>query len=292
MRCMQLGTVGLVAGLAFSSVLAGRLGAAEPAPEVPIQCIRNVPYVEGTNADPVKHKLDLFLPKDRTGFPVLFFVHGGAWTHGDKSFFGVYSSLGKALARHGIGTVVTNYRLSPGVVHPEHIKDIARAFAWTYRHIAEYGGRPDEIFVCGHSAGGHLIALLATDDSYLKAVGLTLAAIRGAIPMSGVYEIPAAGFLFNLVFGSDVQVHERASPLAHVRGDGPPFLILYAAEDLSYCGKAPSEAFCKAIRDKKGEAQTMEIGRRNHLTLILNACVERDPVATAVLKFIADHLPK
>ena len=86
---------------------------------------------------------------------MIFFVHGGAWRHGDKRYLGVYSSLAMCLARHGLGTVVPNYRLSPAVQHPEHIKDVARAFAWTRKHIGNYGGCPDQIFVSGHSAGAH-----------------------------------------------------------------------------------------------------------------------------------------
>src|SRR5262245_18228170 len=164
-----------------------------------VEAVRDITYYEGDDADQVKHKLDLYLPKGQKDFPVLFFVHGGAWSMGDKRFFGVYSSFGKQFAKHGIGTVVTNYRLSPGVQHPEHIKDVARAFAWTQKNIANHGGKADQIFVCGHSAGGHLVALLATDETYLKAVGLGLNTIRGVIPISGVYQVPEK--MLTSVFG-------------------------------------------------------------------------------------------
>jgi acetyl esterase/lipase len=195
-----------------------------------------------------------------------------------------------ALARHGIAAVVPNYRLSPMVRHPEHIKDVARAFAWTYKHIKSYGGRTDEIFVCGHSAGGHLAALLATDDSYLKAEGLTLRAIRGAIPMSGVYIIPEVNDLFTSMFGRDRNVRKEASPIVHVQSDAPPFLILYAERELSFCDREPSEAFFKALRQKHVEAQIQEIKRRNHVTLMVNACVPQDPATQLILDFIGRHL--
>src|SRR5205085_1182220 len=113
-----------------------------------IRVIRDIPYFEGKDADPVKHKLDLYLPRGAKDFPVVFFVHGGAWRHGDKNYLGVYSSVAMCLARLGLGTVVTNYRLSPTVQHPEHIKDVARAFAWTCKNVGHYGGCPEEIFVC------------------------------------------------------------------------------------------------------------------------------------------------
>src|SRR4029077_12006908 len=60
-------------------------------------------YNEGPDSDPVKHKLDLYLPKDQKDFPVVFFVHGGAWRHGDKSgHLGAYAGLASFFARHGV----------------------------------------------------------------------------------------------------------------------------------------------------------------------------------------------
>ena len=173
---------------------------ADDAPAAPrtfeVESVKDVAYYDSDGADPVKHKLDLYLPKGLKDYPVLFFVHGGAWVSGDKK---MYAPIGRVLASHGIGAVVTNYRLSPRVKHPAHIEDVARAFAWTHGHIGGHGGRADQIFCCGHSAGGHLVALLATDESYLKAEKLTLAHIKGVIPMSGVYQIPP--LLFASIFG-------------------------------------------------------------------------------------------
>jgi acetyl esterase/lipase len=125
----------------------------------------------------------------------VLFVHGGAWVFGNKNFFGLYRSVGQFLARHGIVAVLTNYRLSPLVRHPVHTQDVARAYAWVRRHVRDYGGDPDQIFLVGHSAGGHLVALLATDPAYLNDPALKLtaadrAALRGVIAVCGVYRIP------------------------------------------------------------------------------------------------------
>jgi len=145
----------VLAGVATETALADSKEAEKPAaPRWEVQRLKDLAYYSGPGADPIKHKLDLYVPKGKKDFPVVFFVHGGAWRHGDKSWLGVYSTLGLAWARHGVGTVVINYRLSPAVTHPEHIKDVARAFAWVHKNIRQYGGRPDEIFVTGHSAGG------------------------------------------------------------------------------------------------------------------------------------------
>jgi acetyl esterase/lipase len=303
-----------VAVVAAFACLSGYATAADPdAAKAPaktfeVKAIRDVAYYDGADADKIKHKLDLFLPKDQKDFPVVLFVHGGAWRHGDKNYFGVYSALGSMFARNGIGAVITNYRLSPDVMHPEHIKDVARAFAWTHKNIEKYGGRPDQIFVCGHSAGGHLVALLATDESYLKAEGLSLKDIKGVLPLSGVYSLPekfslALPFagpkakvetepatmmvdrLFDSVFGKDKEKRKEAFPIAHIKEGLPPFLILYGDGDLPDFDKN-AEGFAKALKEKSVKVETMEIAKRNHLSLIIDAADDDDPTAIALRRFI------
>src|SRR5262249_28160715 len=153
-----------------------------------VKVSRGLVYHE-VHGDPdlYRHKLDVYRPKGKDGCPVLFFLHGGGWVAGSKdNVFGVYGygTIARCLAERGLVLGVPNYRLSPGVRHPEHIKDVARAFAWTCQHAKEYGGDREQIFVGGHSAGGHLAALLATDETYLKQVKRSLKDIRGVVAVS------------------------------------------------------------------------------------------------------------
>jgi acetyl esterase/lipase len=290
-----------------------RANSGEPvaAGQRPIRIIRDIEYrplCPGEDPAKEKNKLDLYLPKDRTGFPVLFFVHGGAWRHGDKQFLGVYATLGMHWARNGIGVVVVNYRLSPEVKHPEHIKDVARAFAWTHDNIGRYGGLPDQIFGCGHSAGGHLVALLATDEQYLRAEKLDPTAIRGVIPISGVFRVygfelagPAgvgrAGrgqdgaerprfTPFATIFGTDEKLRKEASPLDHVRPGLPPFLIFYAEYDLPQLGRMARD-FASALQQAGCPAQITEVKKSNHISILVNLSRDKDPVSEAICRFIA-----
>jgi len=250
-----------------------------------VEVLKDISYYEGPDADPVKHKLDLYLPKGKQAFPVLLFVHGGAWMSGDKNyFFDVYGKVGKNFARQGIGTVVTNYRLTPKVQHPGHIQDVARAFAWTKRNISRHGGDPSQLFVCGHSAGGHLAALLATDPRYLEAVQCSLKDIRGAIPLSGVYNLPP-GKLFDNVFTADAETRKQAMPLTHVKGGHPPFLILYAESDFPLCDRM-SEEFCTALKKCSCEARVERIKERDHLSIIAHVGNAGDPAVDLMVKFI------
>ena len=144
-------------------------------------------YYEGKKFDNRKHRLDLYLPEGKKKVPVVMWIHGGGWRQGDK---GLYGRLGRRFAREGIGLAAISYRLSPKVRHPEHIRDCARAFAWLHRNVKEHDGDPDRLFIMGHSAGGHLAALLALDRKFLKEQKVPVQAIKGVIPMSGVYDIP------------------------------------------------------------------------------------------------------
>jgi acetyl esterase/lipase len=177
--------------LVLSSALLAFSVAPAPAHPVALQETLDVRYFAGPGAQ----ALDVFAPKGAANRPVVLFVHGGAWMFGDKDFFGLYRSVGRFFARNGAVAFCVNYRLSPRVRHPEHIKDVARAFAWVRAHAKDYGGDPDRILLCGHSAGGHIVSLLATDESYLNNPDLKLtaedrAAIKGVMAVSGVYRIP------------------------------------------------------------------------------------------------------
>lgn len=249
-----------------------------------VTTLKDIAYNDAPNADPVKHKLDLYLPRNHKDFPVLFFVHGGAWRFGDRK---TYAKLGEAFASQGIGTVIVSYRLSPKFQHPAHIQDVAKAFAWTCRNISHHGGRADQIFVCGHSAGGHLVSLLGTDPSYLQAEKRSLADIKGVISISGVYIIPPL-FLSN-IFGKDPEVHKQASPINHVQGKLPPFLIIYAEKDMPTLDLL-AEQMARALRKNQTDVSTVKAEKRDHISIIINLVPPDNPAHQAVYNFIHKHL--
>ncbi len=249
-----------------------------------VQEAKDIAYYDGNDADAEKHKLDLYLPKGQKDFPVLFFVHGGGWRNGDRKNFG---RIGNAFATNGIGFVAPSYRLSPKVQHPAHIQDVAKAFAWTVNHIGKHGGNPKEIFLSGHSAGGHLVALLASDDSYLKAEKLSLANIKGVMPVSGVFTIRGGG-RSEAIWGKDEELVKKASPMVHVKEKLPPFLMLYADKELGGLGRQ-AEAFCDALKGAKSDAEVKMMKDRDHGTIMRNVANEDDPTTQLMLEFIAKH---
>lgn len=262
--------------------------AAEPAPAprpaggFEVEAHSDIPYLSGKGTDPERHRLDLYAPKGAAGCPVLFFVHGGTWKYGNK---GMYVPLGHTFAKLGFCTVVVNYRLSPQAKHPAHIEDVAAAFAWTVKNAGKYGGRGDRVVLSGHSAGGHLVSLLATDEKYLKAFGRSAADIRGVVAVSGVYEILPKVPVFQSVFGKDETVCRAASPLTHVKGGLPPFLIAHADSEMP--GLIPmAKDMHAALVKARCDTELCEIKNRTHISIILGAVSPSDPLTVAVRDFV------
>lgn len=130
---------------------------------------RDVDYMVNVDYANGRDRLDVYMPRDAQASPVVVFFHGGALMGGDKR---QGQSLASRLVPMGIGVVSANYRLTPTVRHPEHVRDAAAATAWVLRHIGEYGGDPSRVFVSGHSAGAYLATLLALDSTLLAEHGI------------------------------------------------------------------------------------------------------------------------
>jgi acetyl esterase/lipase len=265
-------------------LLAAVAPAAEPAKadKHEVEVHKNVAYRTDKEADKTRHALDVYVPKGKKDFPVLFFVHGGAWIVGSKEY--VKDAM-KHFAEQGIGVVCPNYRLTPAVQHPGHIEDVAKAFAWTVDSIGKYGGDAKKVVVGGHSAGGHLAALLATNETYLKAEKRSLADIRGVVGVSGVYVIDTRLKPLHKVFTDDEATCKTACPVEHVAADRPPMLLAYAEED--YAGlPAGAEVFAKALTKAKCDATAKEYKGRSHTSIQSDMKKADDPLFKDAREFI------
>ncbi len=154
--------------------------------------------------------LDLFPAADRGPAPVLVFLHGGYWRALDKSD---HSFLAPAFTRRGVCVVVPNYTLCPATTIPGIALQMVQALAWTWRHVARFGGDPSRITVAGHSAGGHLAALMLACRWPQVGRDLPAALVRNALSISGLYELEP---LRHAPFLQDLRLTEadalRASP--------------------------------------------------------------------------------
>ncbi|RIW12563.1 alpha/beta hydrolase [Algoriphagus lacus] len=137
---------------------------------------KNLTYLDSTAVLPQK-QLNVFAPRKAEKSPVLIFIHGGSWHSGRKE---IYDFMGSRLARRGVVTVIIDYPLAPDYKVSAMEKASVLAVKWVRDHIADYGGDPENIFISGHSAGGHLAALAAIKKEPWTELGLSNP-LKGAI---------------------------------------------------------------------------------------------------------------
>jgi arylformamidase len=143
-------------------------------------CVLDIPY--GAAAG---ETLDVFRT-ERADAPVFVFIHGGYWRALDKRD---HSFVAPALVDAGAMVVVPNYALCPAVTIEQITLQIVQALAWTYRHAHEHGGDPRRIVVGGHSAGGHLAAMMLACEWQKVGADLPARLLQGALSISGVFEM-------------------------------------------------------------------------------------------------------
>ncbi|WP_232823431.1 alpha/beta hydrolase [Dyella sp. C9] len=253
----------------------------------------NITQQHGIVFDP-QHDLalDTYAPAHAEHAPVVVFFYGGSWTHGERAW---YRFVGTALAARGVVVVIPDYRKVPGVRLDGFMQDAASAVAWAHDHAAELGGAPDDVFVMGHSAGGQIAALLATDPSWLGLHGLRPAELAGFIGLAGCYAfVPitdARDQDMRDAFGNSVAQQRRAEPVSHVRGAEPPMLLLHGIDDDEV---PPSNAIAldQALRSH-GEDVTLRLypglGHESLLFGFSRPLRGDAPTLLDVLDFIQDH---
>jgi acetyl esterase/lipase len=223
--------------------------------------------------DPLE-RLDLFQPVDAKSAPVVVFVHGGAWSVGDKAQYGI---VGEQLARDGVLVVLVNYRLSPAVQHPAHVQDVAKAIAWVERNAASYGGDPQRLSLVGHSAGAQLAALVALDPTYLQAEGYPTSIVRNVVGIAGAgYDLdayyastPLAPMLAS-AFGQDTSRWAAAAPVRYVQPYAPPFFLTHGLSDPA-APVSSTQTFAAALT-RDGVPLKLEIlPNEDHLSIVVTA---------------------
>ncbi|WP_430387749.1 alpha/beta hydrolase [Dyella sp. 20L07] len=178
-----------------------------------------------------KLALDVYSPTHAQNAPVVVFFYGGDWARGERAW---YRFVGTTLAAHGVVAVIPDYRKVPHVALTGFMQDAAKAVAWTHAHAGEFGGAADDVFVMGHSAGGQIAALLATDPSWLETFGIRPRNLAGFIGVAGCYDfvpVPPNDEDMIAAFGTMPDEQRRGQPVSFVQGAEPPMLLIQGMAD-------------------------------------------------------------
>ena len=222
---------------------------------------------------------------------LIVFVHGGGWSRGDKRMM-----HGSDKLRHWQGEAYAvaslNYRLVPDATVEQQARDIAAALALLKAQADELGFDAQYIALVGHSAGAHLVALIGTDERYLRGAGLSFADLSGVVLLDGAaYDVPSQlregprvmQRMYRQAFGADAVRQARLSPTAQAAApNAPAFLILHVQRE---DGARQSERLAAALREAGTAAEARGFagtGLRGHAEINRRMGDEAYP-ATAVL---------
>lgn len=239
-----------------------------------------------------RQQLDIYLPKGQpnpnTPLPVIVFFYGGSWDSGEKED---YLFAAEAFASKGYMVVIPNYRVYPDVKFPQLMQDPASAAKWVKTHISAYGGDTHTIFLAGHSAGAHLVTMLALNPDYLAQVSLTPLAFNGYVGLAGPYDfLPLKSARLKAIFGSD-ETQRAAQPIHYVRGDNPPLLLAVGLQDGTVW---PRNTFhlAQAIRAQHGQVEVIEFPKYGHVDMVAKLAKPlrgNSELLNAIVQFLQGH---
>jgi acetyl esterase/lipase len=257
----------------------------------------DVPYVPG-DPDP-KRQLDLYLPRGETkGFPVVVFVHGGYWSPLDRRWLqpllGAFGNVGVAFARRGIAAAIVGYRQYPQIrTGDDSLDDIAAAIRFVSDSCPSWGCDPRRAFVIGHSAGGHLVSLLALDGRILQRHGVDADAIAGFVSVDGIFDLGASLAFFEPdqvvvmreLFGPGDDALAAHSPISYARAGHPPLLFVDSTGDEKVCLDG-FHTMRTHMSDMASPATFVELSGLGHNETIVRVGMSDDPLMPTLLAFV------
>ncbi len=216
-----------------------------------------------------RERLDLFLPEGARP-PLLAYIHGGYWQWNDKEPF---AFLAEHLVAGGAAFANIEYALCPAVTLSELTDQIRRALAYLWREADRFGYDRGRIVVSGHSAGGHLTAMMMATDWPAFGAGLPARLVSAGLPISGIYELePIRLTPLNDAVRLDAAEARELSPiLLDPASPAPMAVVLGGAESDEFHRQA--EAFAATWRKAGVASDVLTVPGRDHFT-VLNALAE------------------
>ncbi len=227
--------------------------------EKKLKLIKDISY-----GDASRECLDIF-PSPAPGSKTLIFIHGGYWQRFDKSDF--YLVAG-AFADYGITTVLINYPLAPEVTIDQIVNSSNKAMNWVYKNINRFNGDPEQIYVAGHSAGGHLATMIMTTDEIVNPKKF----IKGVCVFSGIFNlIPIQLSNINEGLQMDKEMAISNSPCFKDPHQFCPVIIAVGADETNEFIEQSRELYFK-WKDKTTPVKFLEIPGLNHFSILDSFC--------------------
>lgn len=237
-------------------------------------------------------RFDLYLPAATANAPLILMVHGGGWRRGDKDMVRLVEHKVERWLARGIALASANYRLQPEAAPLDQARDIARALAAVQNGASRFGIDGDQIVLLGHSAGAHLIALLAARPELLADAGAR-PPLGFVLLDSGALDVPAIMQarhlrLYDRAFGPDPAYWQAVSPWHQLRRASPPLLAVCSSQRSTACRQA--EAFVAKARRLGTPAELLPLALSHGE---INDRLGDDPAYTAAVeRFLATLSPR
>ena len=210
-----------------------------------------------------RQRLDIFLPPAATPAPVAVFVHGGFWRAGDKSNF---SYLAEGLRSLSAAVVIVGYPLCPAASLDEVVGSMRSALRWIVARAHEFGGDPRRLWLFGHSAGAHLVAMCCCGSG--AEGGWSSPSIEGAVMLSGMYDLePLRLCYINAQIRLDAGQVARLSPARLWAMVAGPMIIAVGDEETAEFHRQASE-FAAAMASQGVRAELIVVPSANHYTVV------------------------
>jgi len=214
--------------------------------------------------DGERHKLDLFTAAASNG-PLQMFLHGGYWQRGDRR---ANHFVAEGLCAHGVNVAMVGYDLCPSVTLDDIVAQTRAALAWLWRNADALGFDAGRIQVCGHSAGGHLAAMLMATHWPGQGADLPVDAIHSGLAISGLYQLePLRHTSLNEALAMDAETATRNSPASLPGTGSAPFTAAVGGlESAEFHRQAATLA--ERWRDRSGAVDILNVPGTNHFTIL------------------------
>lgn len=230
-----------------------------------------------------EHELLDFLQPQRDNAPILIFIHGGYWQWIDKDH---YTFALEPLVNAGALVANVNYALCPEVDLQTQINQIRTACAWVWRHASEYGGNPEQLHIAGHSAGGHLAAMMVVTEWPMFAVDLPRDLIKSAVLVSGLFDLAPLRYVsVTNALNLTMESAKQCSPLFIRPLPDIPISVIVGEEETQEFQRQ-SETLVEQWSESVDTCNFVKVPGDDHFTVIERMLVQENPVTTTLLNHL------